>query len=685
MNLNINKRLRYFNTEAEYLAYVEAQRAAAEAGTLELMETTVCCIKHNDDTTPDEYHPSTEAGYTDVVFNYNEDDDIRYVPFINPMWTSRLCTVYPIKDTEGTVIGYKPVLYQDTSLPDIIDGQQFTLLDDGFFRHANNFPEFSISNIENIKTNDVYHTKQPSYNVPEHWTSLKTVDVWYGSPYAGMRDYEDFLIFGNNNILTAPNLEYFKYYYVSNARKLPNSENCTIISSKLKACQYWFLNAGGVLNLSSYIPRTDSLQVLIGPLEAQTFNFNCVYPSLWISALTIRPEQNSESENTSAIVTGNDGSAYIENITLNNLNLSKCTISGILPIPEDFTISSDLPSWAIYSQPFNYSTVALNSCTLEQNSSGNLLEYISWNGNSMSLNLIEGGHSPKSTYIRNCIFTNINITESQNHNLSRFLYINPLNAGSVCTINIDSSVPPSAAGYYYNPSIEKPSDISSPINFSIIEINLPTTVDNNICKYSFHDISAPADKLILNYTGKLYAYDYGEYYTLSYNYSVDNKYLLYHKTSSSKANIVSPKVFRQFVPYTTGISCNVNTAIDELSCILEKSEDTFDDGDGRYATIVSFELTLVTGGSVNAYNITVVPDTKEFSCKLTCIDKTASLLNELKKALLVYDNTFFSRTFTAGITSTINIHRNFYSQLDTQSMSIVNKFTTINIYEDEVS
>ena len=190
MAININKRLKYFNTESEYLAYVASQRAAADAGTLELYETTVCCITHGDTTTPDSYHPSTEPGYTDVTFKYNEDDDIRYIKFINPSWYLNGCTLSPVGS------GYQPVLSAYKTLPDVIDGQQITRLEaSNFTQKLISWPDFSNIHVEYLEINN---NNSYTYTLPESWPALK--ELSYSGKFVKTP-------LGESNYLDAPLLE----------------------------------------------------------------------------------------------------------------------------------------------------------------------------------------------------------------------------------------------------------------------------------------------------------------------------------------------------------------------------------------------------------------------------------------------------------------------------------------------
>lgn len=164
----INKRLRYFSTEEEYQKFYEQQRQACDAGTLELLETTVCCITHGDIDTPDEYLPSHEPGDEEVIMHYNVNDDIRYIPFINPMWTIR--GLYLSEVSGG---GYQPVPTKSgISLPEVIDGNQLTELRAVFTQNILNFPSFNVKNVSIFE----YQTNK-DLNVPSDWPSLTELHV----------------------------------------------------------------------------------------------------------------------------------------------------------------------------------------------------------------------------------------------------------------------------------------------------------------------------------------------------------------------------------------------------------------------------------------------------------------------------------------------------------------------------
>ena len=192
MALNVNRRVKLFSSEAEYLAFLESERQKADAGTLELYETTVCCITHGDTAAPDEYLPSHDAGDEDKIFHYNEDDDIRYIPFVNPMWTMHGVSVYP------TSAGYKPrILSGSHALSDVIDGSQFTDLDDEFFKFITAFPSFNVTNVENVYIGGRYSGVM--FSLPSRWPSLVN---YYQDKYSHNIVFED-------NVLHAPYLDVF--------------------------------------------------------------------------------------------------------------------------------------------------------------------------------------------------------------------------------------------------------------------------------------------------------------------------------------------------------------------------------------------------------------------------------------------------------------------------------------------
>lgn len=235
MAININKRLKYFNTESEYLEYVALERAAADAGTLDLYETTVCCITHGDTTTPDSYHPSTEPGYTDVTFKYNEDDDIRYIKFINPNWYLNGCTL------SSTGSGYQPVLSTYKRLPDVIDGQQITRLESSnFTQKLMAWPDFSNIHVEYLEINN---NNSYTYTLPESWPALKEL-YYYGN-------FERNPL-GENNHLDAPLLETINVN-ITNSGTVPPQVWC---SEHIKTFEYSTQSNLQVINIDELLPNS---------------------------------------------------------------------------------------------------------------------------------------------------------------------------------------------------------------------------------------------------------------------------------------------------------------------------------------------------------------------------------------------------------------------------------------------
>ena len=240
MALNVNRRVKLFYSEADYLAFLESERQKADAGTLELYETTVCCITHGDTAAPDEYLPSHDAGDEDKIFHYNEDDDIRYIPFVNPMWTMHGVSVVP--DSIG---GFKPKIVVSgsplSSLPSVIDGQQFTTIDEDFFSGVRSFPEFSIINVEKLSMPNFFSASS-SYSFPSHWPSLKTISLCYYYEFEG-------------DTLDAPLLESFSA--ATHVLDLP-----VVQSSSLKSITLSLPYVANQLDINDYFPDCSVLESL---------------------------------------------------------------------------------------------------------------------------------------------------------------------------------------------------------------------------------------------------------------------------------------------------------------------------------------------------------------------------------------------------------------------------------------
>lgn len=243
MSLSINKRLKYFDTEEDYERFLEEQRASADAGTLELLETTVCCITHGNTETPDTYLPSHDVGDEDKLMHYNATDEIRYIPFINPMWTSR--GVALIEDNYG---GYKPVLYtnQTKALPDVIDGQQITSIDNDFLHqlYMSPIPDFSNANVKYLYFDCRRNTGSSyvSQEIPSEWPSLETLYI----------DYHNGLvpILKDGNILIAPELTSLTAYFVKDL--------FPIKAPLLSTCNFYIHRSNIITNLNLDNIITDS-------------------------------------------------------------------------------------------------------------------------------------------------------------------------------------------------------------------------------------------------------------------------------------------------------------------------------------------------------------------------------------------------------------------------------------------
>lgn len=312
--MTINKRLRYFRTEEEYQEFYEQQRQACDSGTLELLETTVCCITHGDTDTPDEYLPSHEPGDENVIMHYNANDDIRYIPFINPMWTIRGIYI------EGTT----PVNALGTmvTLPDVIDGNQLTEITSDFVKRLNNFPKFNVKNITTFS-----YTSSQKFNITSEWPSLTSFSVVRPSGFS----WSEIPVF-DDNTLNAPNLQTVLYdAYLSIVQDFP-----FITSRNIQSLSASFTDL--VIDVNSKLTSTENLSYL----RLQQSNFSYPYTPYY-NTHTIRLHYEGEGlqlvdtqlyggDNNGVVnfnITGNAQNVELLRLILNSCDLSVSTITDL--------------------------------------------------------------------------------------------------------------------------------------------------------------------------------------------------------------------------------------------------------------------------------------------------------------------------------------------------------------------
>lgn len=673
MSLNINKRLRYFNTEAEYLAYVEAQRAAAEAGTLELMETTVCCIKHNDDTTPDEYHPSTEAGYTDVIFNYNENDDIRYVPFINPMWTARLCTLYPITD------GYKPVLYQNAVLPDVIDGQQITYIDNDFTTHLlNRWPDFSTTNVTVLKFKSANGSTR--LTLPSNWPNLTYVRIECGDTNVAGSGI-NIPIFGNTNTLDAPNLESFiltmSVYsghpsYILSINNFPK-----ITSDKLKVFTADFNYPQNNTELVTF----DFDNVILNSSSLTTMNLN-FYDSLNndnVRVPSIKLTHDGPSLSISNIYLSHDTTDTTKGVTLNITTEANVVNCDNLVLCCDFNNST-------CTCPLNIKKLTIRNCLSTASSSTTWGDYIVHSNGNIRVSF------PEMYIFRNdCSeFNNTIIDLPEGIQIASGEYtvnFRTNTSGKTLTINM-----PNSSNYGFNFSTGFSSEGSSILD--TLTINLPNTTPYYYIGGSSSSgglyLRIPATNLVIN--GELWL-DYhvvsGSRFILYDNYSVLSKtnlklYGVGSVTSSTNRLIATLNgvKLKYFHPYFSGLILQLDsdvpsgveaTLCSSLQSVLESPS-------------YNREGSLVIKATANTPSFSIETSDQNYTLrdiKLEIVNSTSSItlntikviLDEISRIYTVYQSAFQSSA------SEVRIHRVFYDQLPSNYITILNYFYTVNLIE----
>lgn len=243
MGLNINKRLRYFKTEADYEAFVEQQRAEADAGTLALFETTVCCITGDREEKPDTYLPSHDVGDEDKIMHYNAEDEIRYIPFINPMWTDKNCILREDGDDIKPTV---PSTITPISLSDVVDGQTITKLDSDFFEHISSFPKFSVKNVRTLNC-ATSNLMQRRFSFQKDWPSL-VAGVWGNSSrIIRMPTFED-------NEINAPLLESISIF----GQDVSSSFSFPVIKSQSLKTLSLFVYSNYDFNIDEIIPYSMS-------------------------------------------------------------------------------------------------------------------------------------------------------------------------------------------------------------------------------------------------------------------------------------------------------------------------------------------------------------------------------------------------------------------------------------------
>lgn len=642
MGLNINKRLRYFNTEAEYLAYVEAQRVAAEAGTLELMETTVCCIKHNDDTTPDEYHPSTEAGYTDVVFNYNEDDDIRYVPFINPMWTERNISLRPTEN------GYMPIFTNVTSsdlgkhtLPDVIDGQQIVYIDENFTKYLNRWPQFSISNVKYLSYNG---GSSDVLDLPQRWPSLITFNLTSKLP-----------TFDGTRTIIAPKLETFSW---SSSATDP-SQLPILDSSSLR--EFKMINIRNPLtwtelNLDNVILDTSSLEeVSIGSNNAfESIILNHTGEYLHLQE-TLGTTLNLEytNDNTKAI---NIGIISPNTVTCQTLRL-KCDFNTSTC---SCTFNNDR---LVTPQSKKLSLVDCISTANENTNFGGLVVH-----SQNYLNVLENFTDVTTS---GCAFSTMefNITRSRG-----FQKINPspVTASQKCIVNINYDIPKPNTSY----TLGKATVYNSIPETVFDELTINFSSENPWIQNEFHGcwINIPARKLKMSGT----VYYSPNYIKIYQYYTVDSKIPIYVSPLEISPEIkLTGKPIDYFIPHANQLGFTIREETESVDGVLEAI---------KTPSLGSWhgQLELNIFADCQAFNFTInLSESYHFDyVDMSCTTPSVSV-STIGAALRGVNNLLDIKTETSPTRGVLYIHRTLYKALSAEELAIANKFNTIDIFEDD--
>jgi len=625
MSLSINKRLKYFDTEEEYEQFLEEQRASADAGTLELLETTVCCITHGNTETPDTYLPSHDIGDEDKLMHYNATDEIRYVPFINPMWTSEnRVSLIPISSG-----GYRPKINTTKylTLPNVIDGKQITLLDKDFLSKITSFPVFNNSNVKEINATSYYNN---SLTLPSYWKSLITCNIQH--TYIKFTD----------NILNASNLVTFKETW-SNLRA-----PTVLTSDNLKSytLDYNISNTEGLsLDLNTIIPNSENLELLslgYGVLH----NINFTYSgSNTLKIGQLRLGSANYPDNVHVDIAHPNGSIINTNNIFYNCNLfnSSCNVcSQSTYIFEASCTGEGQNNMTVFNDDISYSNTKLS--VIFPNAEGN-------NYGNITLS------KPQ--------FYNIEVTQRGIHkpfNLKASAHSN----SDILTINLFGDDSNTLSGTY----ISIDSSTSSEFRYSKVVLNNVGEVGNHI---NLRSLSVLADKI--SFDG------------IRFDSNLNNKLNWNNYTCDIKSNYYLSSVFGD-VSVSGALAnlgilhglChiyNINTDVEQLDAVFEYDAYT------RSSYSLAFRTTL--NANVNSYNIinNLTENIKRNTLELYCINTEDVSLDTVKKTLLLFSNFLNIPKESASKLSTVTLAKEFVDALPQEYLDIFYSFENHIIYIKE--
>lgn len=622
---SINKRLRYFSTEQEYQAFYNQQKQACDDGTLELLETTVCCITHGDPDTPDEYLPSHDAGDEDKLMHYNVNDEIRYIPFFNPMWTIRGCYL-----SEVSGGGFEPILVNSgVSLPDIIDGQQITKLGEYFTPRISSFPNFSVKNISVF-----LYKSYRDFRVTSDWPSLTTLNVSMSNdndrPDEGVASAPVF----ENGILNAPMLRVVNY----------TAPSIGSINRRHKISDIPLINSSIIENFSVY---TNSELIDIGEIMSTTENLRQIalhsfYDDIssGVKTHTVRMKYDGNAVSCPLIIldgTDTDGEVSLD-ITGNvqKFNLSRLCLYNCDINKDQFTIKA--PTTLYFNRCYS-SSLSLVSCT----------DWLSHGGGTIKTNLVAGG----VTY-RSCDFTKYIIDAYDDGAYT--------GSGRPVVIAPPSGVTP---------------DVVINVGMDNLYLNYSNTGSANTISFNIADqdmrfstliINGSANKLVISdNTIKAFRLD------IVKTIPVDNKMDWYYSGSGSSVGIshsTSSRVLDMFRVTAPGFSVNISDVLESLDLVVRSD-------------IYNGQLMLSVNNEINECNIDFLKDEEDhgrmsvitvFFGKDVSVQTVVGVLSAVDPA--------FSLTWTGTASQNkLTIYDTQYTAIEQgypSAFATINKFKTVD-------
>jgi len=675
MPLSYNKRFKTFSTEQEYDAYYAEIQAACDAGTLELLETVVCCITYGDPTTPDEYLPSHEPGDENIKFKYNENDDIRYIKFLNPSWTKH--GAY-LSEIDG---GYKPVLTKVVyELPDIIDGQQLTQIDSDFFGrfYGSSLPAFNNKNVARMLYN-IGDNLHPVTTLPSSWAALSYLTLTAPRQIAPR--------FVNNQVIV-PNLSAIYVGIVSTGAGTPNYNNTNrgidfpslpkFISDAVTIFQInCTKNGEGIVNMDNVLSNCDNLVTL------QLFNTNAYSSHSDFETKGYGVNQFLMTYNGTGLTIDTlfvrDQSGFIG---------SALNIMGTGPVYIDkFGFRGDLNTFDVSANAFltepgddGYTTtsyVDFYGCSSSSQTTKILFGKVSHNSNKLSIDVFKEKH-----YIINCSFTTIEL----NYNVatSGINYLSLNSSGTLAT-NLDINVDYETAEYCNRVSLDSTTGV---VSIPSLSINLDNQSEYGYIYYlllrriSVSEFYAIGDPLRVANIDTIGA-------TIQTTNKVSCCLVPFYENNNLSNVTITSDIFR-FLNFTEGIGCITLTFDKSIpSAYFAFSPVKFYHISAKERRICD-QLKLKINASATVSNLSLSFDsgitmyrtgTGASSVTLELNFDNATVDLSTVELILNQVEPVFSLTWQSGCTAKVTIRRTIYDQLSQTALDIFNLFDTRNIVE----